>query len=73
MKKADPSFDYEPEAAAPAGDTASPDAFANAFAKDKNVTTGQCCTTPAGGETGITQEQLSDIVNMMMKTLKGEN
>jgi acetaldehyde dehydrogenase (acetylating) len=74
IKKADPSFDYEkPAEAAPAAGATSPDAFANAFASDKNVTTGQCCTTPAGGDTGVTQEQLADIVNMMMKSLKGEN
>ena len=78
MKKADPTFDYDPAPAAAGGAASasvggtSPDAFAQAFSNDKNVTVGQCCTTPSGGETGISQEQLNDIVQMMMKTLKGE-
>jgi acetaldehyde dehydrogenase (acetylating) len=53
LKAIDPTWDYDPEPAAPAADT-----FANAF--------------NSAASSGITQDQLNEIVNLMVKSLKGE-
>ncbi len=61
LKAADPSFDYDP-----AKEQRESNAFASAMDK-KPV------APAASSNTGISQEQLADIVNLMMKSLKGEN